>query len=113
LALVITELTDCRPLWKRELEGWNMEQSQQALQWQAIAEKRGLARSRAEDVLLVLGKRTQGHVPADVEQAIRATEDFDQLGRWLAVAAEVTSLAEFRCLAGLEAKHNGRRKWGK
>jgi hypothetical protein len=28
LALVFAALTDCRPLWKRELEGWNVEQSQ-------------------------------------------------------------------------------------
>src|SRR5262249_37066900 len=28
------------------------------------------ARARAEDVMIVLGKRTQGDVPADVEQAI-------------------------------------------
>src|SRR5262249_22124169 len=45
LALVFAGLTDCRPLWKRALQGWNVEQSQQVLEWQAIAEKRGLARA--------------------------------------------------------------------
>jgi hypothetical protein len=110
-------LTDCRPLGKRELEGWNVEQSQQVLEWQAIAEERGLARGRAEAkmeaLLRVLSERTQEAVPTDVKQAIRATEDFEQLDRWLDAAAEASSMAEFRRLAGLEAKRNGRRKRGK
>src|SRR5712692_5100354 len=81
LALVFAELTDGQPLWKRALEGWNVEQSQQVLEWQAIAEKRGLARGRVEAkveaLLRVLRKRTQAVVPADVEQAIRVSDDFD------------------------------------
>jgi hypothetical protein len=117
LALVFAELTDGRPLWKRALEGWNVEQSQQVLEWQAVAEKRGLVRGRAEAkveaLLRVLHKRTQEAVPTDVQEAIRATEDFDQLDRWLDAAAEASSLAEFRRLAGLEAKRNGRRRRGK
>jgi hypothetical protein len=113
LALVFSELTDCRPLWKRELEGWNVEQSQQVLEWQAAAAKRARTDAKVEYVLRVLRKRTQEVVPTDVQEAIRATEDFDQLDRWLDAAAEASSLAEFRRLAGLEAKRNGRRKRGK
>jgi hypothetical protein len=113
LALVFAELTHCRPLWKREFEGWNVEHSIQVLEWQAAAAKRARTDAKAEDVLRVLRKRTQSAVPADVEQAIRATEDFDQLDRWIDAAAEASSLAEFRRLAGLEAKRNGRRKRGK
>jgi hypothetical protein len=48
-----------------------------------------------------------------VEQANRATDEFDQFGHWLHAAIEATSLAEFRRLAGLEGKRNGRRKRGK
>jgi hypothetical protein len=40
--------TDCRPVWKQALEGWNVEQSAQVLEWQAEAEKRGLERGKAE-----------------------------------------------------------------
>src|SRR5437016_12304960 len=61
LALVFAELTDCRPAWKQALEGWNVEQSLQVLEWQAEAEKRGLARRKAEAkveaLLRVLHKR--------------------------------------------------------
>jgi hypothetical protein len=64
-------------------------------------------------VLRVSSKRTQADVPTDVDQVIRGTEDFDQLGRWLDAAAEASSTAEFRRLAGLEAKRNGRRKRSK
>jgi hypothetical protein len=66
-----------------------------------------------EAVLLVLRNRTQADGPSEVEQTIRATEDFDQLDRWLVAAAQASSVAEFRHLAGLEAKRNGRRKRGK
>jgi hypothetical protein len=90
-----------------------VEQSQQVLEWQAIAEKRGRAESKMEDVLRVLRQRTQADVPTDVEQTIRATDDFDQLNHWLDAAAEASSLAEFLRLAGLETKRNGRRKRSK
>lgn len=106
LALVFAELTDGSSAWKRALEEWNVEQSQQVLEWQATAAKR----TKIDSVLRVLRKRTQADVPADVEQAICATDDFDQLDRWLDAAAEASSLAEFRRLAGLETKRNGRRK---
>src|SRR5205823_4017596 len=35
LALVFSELTSCHEIWNQALEGWNMEQSLQVLEWQA------------------------------------------------------------------------------
>src|SRR5262249_1058919 len=107
---VFAELTDCQPIWKRALEGWNVEQSMQVLEWQAQAEKRGVARGRADSLLDVLHKRLPSRVPSDVEDAIRTTTDLDQLPRWLHAALAASSLTEFRRLAGLETKRNGRRK---
>jgi len=43
LALVFSELTGCQPQWKSALEGWNMEQSAQVLEWQAQAYEIGRA----------------------------------------------------------------------
>jgi hypothetical protein len=110
LALVFAELTDCQPIWKRALEGWNVEQSMQVLEWQAQAERRGVARGRAESLLDVLHERLRSRVPPDVEVAIRTTTDVHQLARWLHAALVASSLTEFRRLAGLEAKRNGQRK---
>jgi hypothetical protein len=110
LALVFAELTDCRPVWKRELEGWNVEQSLQVLEWQAEAEKRGLTRGKVEALLRVVRKRFPPAVPPDVEEQIRAISDPDRLDRCLDAAASASSLAEFRRLAGLEGKRDGRRK---
>jgi hypothetical protein len=110
LALVFADLTDCRHIWQRLLEGWNVEQSMQVLEWQEQAEKRGLARGRAEALLRILRKRLPSRVPADVEEAIRATSDLNQLDHWIDAAAGASTLTEFRRLAGLEAKRNGRRK---
>jgi hypothetical protein len=86
-----------------------MEQSQQVLEWQAAAVKR----VKIDIVLRVLRKCVHADIPADVEQAIRAAENFDQLDRWLDAALEASSLAEFRRLAGLAAKHNRPRKRSK
>jgi hypothetical protein len=113
LALVFAELTDCRPLWKQALEGWNVEQSLQVLEWQAEAEKRGLARGQAEakvaGLLHVLTKRFRA-VPADVERSIRATSDLEQLDRWLDAALDAATLTAFRQKAGLVTQNGGRRQ---
>jgi hypothetical protein len=113
LALVFADLTDCRPVWKRRLEGWNVEVSMQVLEWQEKAAKRATLATKVEDLLRVLRKRVRSAVPSDVVETIRATNDLDQLDRWLDAAAGASSLTEFRRLAGLETKRNGRRKKGK
>src|SRR5437773_5707723 len=77
LALVFAELTDCRPAWKQALEGWNVEQSQQVLEWQAEAEQRGRGLGKAEgkgDALLqLLELRFPPALPAELATAIRTT----------------------------------------
>jgi hypothetical protein len=96
LALVFAELTDCRPQWKKALEGWNVEQSRQVLEWQAIAEKRGKVEGKAESVLRVLQRRLGAAVPADLEAAIRGIAEQVQLDRLLDAASVAGSLDEFR-----------------
>jgi hypothetical protein len=67
LALVFAELTDCRPVWKQALEGWNVEQSLQVLEWQA--------QTKADDLLRVLGKLfgscLQTHCHAELRTSLR------------------------------------------
>src|SRR4029077_20958072 len=105
LALVFAELTDCRPVWKQALEGWNMEQSMQVLEWQAQA--------KADYLLRVLGKRFAPGATPDLEQVIRATNDVDQLDHWLDAALDAATLTAFRRKAGLAAQNGGRRQTSK
>lgn len=118
LALVFAELTKCHPAWQQALEGWNVEISQQVLEWQAQAEKRGraagkvegraqgLAEGKAEAVLRVLKRRFQ-NVPADVERAVRQNQNLAQLDQWLDAALEVDSLADFRKRLGRPRRTSG------
>ncbi|HEV3448876.1 MAG TPA: hypothetical protein VG099_29845 [Gemmataceae bacterium] len=109
LALVFADLTDCRPVWKQALEGWNVEQSAQVLEWETAAAKR----TKVEDLLRVLGKRFPPAAPADLEQAIRDTGDLEQLDRLLDAAATAATLAAFRRRAGLAAHNGGGRQTSK
>ena len=105
LALVFAELTDCRPAWKQALEGWNVEQSVQVLEWQA--------KTKADDLLRVLGKRFPPGATADLERSIRQTNDMEQLDRWLDAALDAATLTAFRQKAGLAAQSGGRRQTSK
>ena len=105
LALVFAELTDCRPVWKQALEGWNVEQSLQVLEWQAQA--------KADYLLRVLGKRFPPGATPDLERSIRQTNDVEQLDRWLDAALDAATLTTFRQKAGLAAPNGGRRQTSK
>jgi hypothetical protein len=106
LALVFADLTRCRAVWRRHLEGWNVEVSMQVLEWQEQA----ALRTKKDDVLRVLRKRLDSAIPAELEGTIRGASDPKQLDRWLDAAAGSSTLTEFRRLAGMEGRRNGRRK---
>ncbi len=75
-----------------------MEQSQQVLEWQAEAYKKGQAKERAESVLRVARKTFSDPIPAGLATTIRACTDLKKPSRWLdALDAEV-ALQEFRKL---------------
>jgi hypothetical protein len=101
LALVFAEAAGCRKEWKEALKGWNMEESQQVLEWIAEGEARGEARGEANALVRLLEKRFPPGAPADTVAAIRATIDVDRLRRWFDLAVEADSLATFRQDAGL------------
>jgi flagellar biosynthesis/type III secretory pathway protein FliH len=108
LALVFAELTDCRLQWQQALEGWNVEQSQQVLEWQAEAEKRGKiqgkeegkvegkAEGKADMVVRILKRRFAAEMTEDLAAKIRATHDASVLDSWLDVAYAANSLEDFR-----------------
>ena len=112
LALVFSELTNCHDVWAQALEGWNMEQSMQVLQWQAEAERRGKLEGRMEgnlegklegkvegkleDILRALSRRFPNEVVVQLAEQIKSIRDMDTLDRLFDTALTVASLDEFR-----------------
>src|SRR5205809_6395627 len=91
-ALIFAELPDVWAEWKKALEGWNVRESQQVLEWQAEGEVRG----RRADILRLLEKRCKAPVPSDLAEAIEATQDLDLLLRWFDAAVEADTFDDFR-----------------
>jgi hypothetical protein len=94
LALVFAELSGIRVQWKSALEGWNVQQSQQVLEWQAEAE----ARNERNLILRLLQLRFQGPVPADLKGSIENIKDPNQLNRCFDAAATADSMEAFRSI---------------
>lgn len=92
LAVVFADLTRCRPLWKHELEDWNVKRSEQVMEWQAEA----AAKARAEDILKILRLRFGPNLATALEERIRGTSDLEQLDRWLESAVRARTLNKFR-----------------
>jgi hypothetical protein len=109
LALVFAELADCRPQWKEALEGWNVEQSQQVLEWQAIAEQRGReagrvegkAAGKAEDIVRLLERRLSQKAPPDLAAAVAKITDLARLDHLFDIALAAATFDDFRRLGQL------------
>jgi hypothetical protein len=92
LALVFAELTEGRPAWQKALEGWNVRESQQVLEWQAEAK---VEEARAK-VLRALQLRFGADVPAELSALVEAQANLDVLNRWFDQAVTAATLADFR-----------------
>lgn len=106
LALVFAELTGLRPIWKQALEGWNVRQSQQVLEWQAEARIEGRKEGRAEgqletkraDLLCLIQLKFHEALPSDLVDQIDATTNLEVLTRWFDQAVQANSLDAFRAV---------------
>jgi hypothetical protein len=100
LALVFAELAGIRVEWKRALEGWNVRQSQQVLEWQEEARREALAKGQLETkratVLRAVQVRLQSPVPADLVARVEAMTSLEELDRWFDAALTAASLDDFR-----------------
>jgi hypothetical protein len=70
LALVFAEAADRQTVWRQALEGWNMIESKQVLEWQNETSRKHLRE---------LLKERFGTIPQSVQQRIDATTDPDRL----------------------------------
>jgi hypothetical protein len=100
LALVFAELSRCRAAWKQALEGWNMKESQQVLEWMNEGRTEGRTEGRVENardnLLRILELRFPGAVPRTWTKQIRTNDDLDELKRWLDVAVTAPDWDSFR-----------------
>jgi hypothetical protein len=78
-----------------------MIESQQVLEWMAMGEAKGEIKGEINSLLDVLAARFPPGASADLEAAIRATTNPEQLQRWLRLAVKMNSRDDFRHAAGL------------
>lgn len=95
LAVVFSEAANCSSVWKKSLEGWNMIQSPQVLEWMAEGEIKG----RLEALIRVLRRRF-GILPSDLETNLRTCSERTRLDQWIDDAATADSLDAFRQATG-------------
>jgi hypothetical protein len=74
LALVFAEAADRRALWRQALEGWNVTESKQVLEWQNQAAVK-VSQTHLRDLL----QDRFGTVPESLAQRIEATTDPERL----------------------------------
>lgn len=96
LALVFADLAECGVVWRHALEGWNVKQSQQVLQWQNEARREGELSGLRGAVLRALRVRFHKKLPLKLTAAIQRVNDLDELARWLDAALTAESLEGFR-----------------
>jgi hypothetical protein len=96
LAVVFAELAGCRDVWRQALEEWNVQRSQQVLEWQREAQQRTEIELTRAHLLEALRARSGAEVPEDLASAVAAMTDFDELSRWFRLALRVDSLDAFR-----------------
>jgi hypothetical protein len=105
LALVFAGLAGCAAVWRQGLEGWNVEESQIVLEWQAKARAEGEARGRLEvlrsKLLQVVRLRLKIEPPAEIVTAVQAQNDPQVLSRWFDQTLLATSLEEVQTALGL------------
>jgi hypothetical protein len=108
LALVFAEAAGRRDPWTKALEGWNVVQSQQVLEWQALARregrdegiKQGIATGQQDSLLTILSLRYQA-LPQEVVDSIRKVTDRNRLDGLVAAALQEDTLEKFRRATGL------------
>ncbi len=92
LALTFSELTQRQVLWRRGLEGMNVEHSQFVLEWEQRGELRGLRKALVD----LLQARFGVDLPTDLRQMVDNQEDLPKLTAWFHAALTAKSLKALR-----------------
>jgi hypothetical protein len=92
LAVACAELARRCEVRRQALEEWNMQRSEQVLEWQQQAR---IETMRA-NLLKALQVRLHAEVPEDLVSAVEAMTDLGELSRWFELALTADSLDAFR-----------------
>jgi hypothetical protein len=89
VALAFAGLTGFDAVWRKALEGWDVEESHVFNEWMAKRE----ARIRRKDILQVVELRFPGSVSSELTAAVERQNDLNELSRWHSVAVTAADLA--------------------
>jgi hypothetical protein len=94
VARLFAEWTRRTEIWKKALEGWDMEtwKSETIETWR----NQGDLRTKRADLIEVMELKFKCEVPADMRQRIQQTTDITTLARWLKQVMLLTSLDDVR-----------------
>jgi hypothetical protein len=95
LAKVFAELTRARDQWRKALEGWNVTESQQVLEWMAQGEAKGALVASRNNLRTFLEARF-GTLPAVLVHQIEAIGDLARLDAAIQQAGRIQSLADLQ-----------------
>ncbi|MBW3596289.1 MAG: hypothetical protein KY475_03330 [Planctomycetes bacterium] len=100
IALVFAELAKRGEFWRQHLEDWNVQQSQQVLEWQREARqegiKEGFKEGRKEAIRRVLQRRFPDAATAKTLARVNALNDADEIDRLFDAALEAASFDAFQ-----------------
>ncbi len=95
VAMVFAELAGRQPEWARELEGFDMTESQVANEWIGQGETKGRLAERRQTLLELLNDRFPGAIPAEVTQLVQTQESLELLRDWTRAAGRALSFDQF------------------
>ncbi len=95
IALVFAELAGHTAAWEKELEGWDMTESQVVNRWIAKAEEQRDLINAREYVLRALRLRFPDAVPPEVVETINAQPSAQLLREWFDAAMTAATLEDF------------------
>jgi hypothetical protein len=101
LAIIFAELAGTASIWRQALQGWNMRESPQVLEWQLEAR---LERGK-DDVKRAVRLRFGTTMPADLADQLTSLQSITELDRWFDASQTAPSLDTFRA-----AVTNGKRR---
>ncbi len=96
LAAVFSDAAGRRQIWQVALEGWNMRDSQVALEIFGEGEEKGKLKGRVASLTRLLRRKFPPGPPADLLAMIESCPDANLLDHWLDAAVDAKTLDEFR-----------------
>jgi len=106
LALIFADFADRKPIWKAELEGWNVRESTVIREWQLEAK----VENTQEKLLELLQGKFGASLPTDVRDGIERCKKLDTLNQWFRAAITAPSLPAYQEAAANDKREAKTRK---